>query len=220
MTELWETRFPTPFCNKALALSPEDKQAFVEAKFQEILEILGMDLSHPSLTKTPARLARLYIEEIFSGLDPANFPEVSFYHESLPPGEMIVYKEMTFVSFCEHHLVPFEGKASIGYIPKDKILGLSKLHEIVRYFAKRPQLQERLTAQIADCLVGLLETPDVAVWITARHFCTLTQSASIDSLLQTQVLLGKFENGILEEKDKKKCWEEDKPDSVVLQSFL
>ena len=141
----------------------------MEEHFTKILEELGLDLQDPSLARTPKRLAKMYKEEIFTGLQPDNFPKVSLF-ETDSPLEIQV-KDISFVSFCEHHFLPIFGKATITYTPKGKILGLSSIHEIVHFYAKRPQLQERLTQQIGECFERYLETPDVKVEIEGEHSC-------------------------------------------------
>ncbi|MFZ0565063.1 MAG: GTP cyclohydrolase I FolE [Chlamydiales bacterium] len=185
------TRFPHPVKREKVEISAEIKKAKIEEKIGEILEILGLDLDHPSLTKIPSQIAKSYIDEFFSGLDPRNFPKISFYEEKSQ--QLIAVKNISFVSFCEHHLVPIQGVAHVAYYPQKKIIGLSNINQIVRYFAKRPQLQERLTAQIADSLASLLETEDVGVIISAKHFCMHARNAEDNkSEIQTSVLRGKL----------------------------
>lgn len=185
--------------DKKRVLSPEQKKEKIAQKMGEILEILGLDLSNPTISKTPDRIAKMYVDEIFWGLDPGNFPEITLHKESLPD-ESVYIKKISFVSFCEHHLVPMIGYMNIAYIPKTHLLGFSKIHRIAHYFAAQPQLQERLTAQIADCLSTLLETEDVAVSIEAKHFCVLARGvkdASGDA--ETFVLKGKFKDQLRSE---------------------
>lgn len=154
------------------------------------MEILGLDLSDPSLAKTPARIAKMYAEEIFWGLDHNNFPQLTFQKEETP-NELVVIKNISFVSFCEHHFVPIVGKAHVAYYPEGKIMGLSKVHQIVRYFAKRPQLQERLTQQIADTLSEALETEEIGVSIQAVHFCVIARGVEDHSAeVETRILKG------------------------------
>ena len=136
----------------------------IEEHFAKILEELGLDLEG-----TAKRIAKMYREEIFTGLIPDNFPKISLF--DAPSNQEITIKNISFVSFCEHHFLPMYGKATISYIPNEQILGLSTIHEIVRYFAKRPQLQERLTEQIAQCLKETLKTEDIFVEIEAEHSC-------------------------------------------------
>lgn len=187
------TRFPHPTCKEALALPNEIKKAKIAEKMGEILQILGLDLSDPSLKNTPERIAKMYVDDIFSGLQTKNFPDITTYEEKVSNGPVIV-KNVFLSTFCEHHFVPVAGLAHIAYIPKGKILGLSKIHRIVRYFSRRPQLQERLTAQIADSLSTVLETEDVAVVIQAKHFCIFARGIE-DQLsdVETSLLKGKFD---------------------------
>ncbi len=169
------------------------KQEEIAVKVREILEILGLDTSDPSLAKTPDRVAQMYVHEIFDGLNPDNFPEISHFEENLQGEQVVTIKEIAFVSFCEHHLIPMMGKATISYIPDKKLLGFSKIHQIVRYFAHRPQLQERLTTQIADCLSSLLEIESVAVSLTATHFCVIARAGEDQaSTVQTSICRGQF----------------------------
>ncbi len=141
----------------------------IEEHIAKILEELGLDLREPGLAETPARIAKMYREEIFTGLIPSNFPSISLF--DAPSTQEISIKNISFVSFCEHHFLPFFGKATITYMPHKKILGLSTIHQIVHYFAKRPQLQERLTEQIAQNLKKILETEDLRIDIEAEHSC-------------------------------------------------
>lgn len=172
---------------------PEEKKRLIAEKMGEILTLLGLDLTDPSLAETPHRIAKMYVDEVFVGLNPDNFPEMTFQEEEIP-SELILVKNISFVSFCEHHFVPFAGKAHIAYFPHKRFLGLSKIPRIVHHFAKRPQLQERLTAQIADSLSTLLETDDVAVSLQAQHFCVMARGVEdCNAEMETHVLKGCFE---------------------------
>lgn len=185
------TRYPNPLCKSAI--SSDIKKAQIEEHFRSILQILGLDLRDPSIEGTPARIAKMYVDEVFSGLDPKNFPEIVFHQVDLPH-ELIVVKNISFVSFCEHHFVPMLGNAHVAFFPQKKILGLSKINRIVRYFAKRPQLQERLTAQIADSLSTLLDIQDIAVVTSARHFCVLARGVEDrETTVDMNVFKGRFE---------------------------
>ena len=170
------TRFPSPV-KKSPFSTKEEKIAYIAERFGQIMEALGLDLDDPSLTRTPLRVAKMYVNEVFSGLDPETFPEVRYIDNafSYPNGSNVVLVKAHFTSFCEHHFVPMTGFACVAYIPKKKVIGLSKISRIVRYFAKRPQVQERLSAQIADSLALLLETEDVAVSTSATHFCVMAR---------------------------------------------
>ncbi len=190
------THFPTPLLNDADKQNNAEKIAYIAVRFKEIMECLGLDLSDPSLAKTPERVARMYVNEVFSGLDYNNFPSVSVVDNEFQHSKRgnLVFLKVNFHSFCEHHFVPMNGVAYIGYIPGRKIIGLSKIPRIVRYFAKRPQLQERLTAQIADALSIILEIEHVAVSLTAQHFCVMARGIEDDdSHTTTNVLRGEFE---------------------------
>lgn len=178
------TRFPSSIRREAFLVPKEERMALIEKKFGEILEILGLDLTDSSISKTPSRVAKMYVEEIFEGLDPNNFPAITFQEERLFLNQMLIVKDIALVSFCEHHFVPMMGRAHIAYIPKKRVIGLSKIHRIVRYFSRRPQLQERLTAQISDSLTLLLESDDVAILIDTVHTCVLARGVE-DHLSKT-----------------------------------
>lgn len=188
------TQFPTPVHEKSLKIPDAQKIEQIEEKFKEILEILGLDTSDPSLAETPHRIAKMYVQEVFWGLKPENFPDVSFFPQEMQEeGSNMVFVKVTFTSFCEHHFVPFHGKAYIAYVPNKKLIGLSKIPRIVSYFAKRPQVQERLTSQIADALCMLLENENVAVSLTAEHFCMIARGVEDEnSHTITNVLCGQF----------------------------
>jgi GTP cyclohydrolase I len=153
--------------------TPDDKVKIelIEKHFAEIMNILGMDLSDNSLKGTPHRVARMFVKEIFSGLNPDNKPKIKLFENSFNYNQMLVERNITVNSYCEHHFVPVTGKAHIAYISNGSVIGLSKINRIVQYFAKRPQLQERLTEQIAGELKTALNTEDVAVMIEATHMC-------------------------------------------------
>ena len=191
-----KTRFPSPIVEQANTLSNEEKVEFIATRFKEILEVLGLDLSDDSLSQTPQRIAKMYVNEIFSGLDYNKFPEISYFEDHFQHESKVntVLVKVNFCSFCEHHFVPMPGIAHIAYIPNGQLIGLSKIPRIVRFFAKRPQVQERLTAQIADCLSILLSTEDVAVSITAQHYCVIARGVEDEnSHTITNTLRGQFE---------------------------
>jgi len=152
-------------------LTDDAKISLIENHFKEILQILGMDLTDDSLKGTPYRVAKMYVKETFSGLNPANKPEIKLFENKYHYDEMIIEKNITLFSCCEHHLVPIIGKVHIGYLPNGKVIGLSKMNRLVHYYAKRPQVQERLTMQIADGLKEALHSENVAVMIDADHLC-------------------------------------------------
>ena len=165
------TSIETPMKKDAFKLSDDEKMKKIEANFREIMETLGLDLRDDSLKGTPERVAKMYVKEIFSGLDPANKPKIALFENRYQYNQMLVEKDITFYSNCEHHFVPIFGKAHLAYISNGKVIGLSKLNRIVQYFAKRPQVQERFTMQIAKELQSVLKTEDVAVIIDAKHLC-------------------------------------------------
>ncbi len=161
----------TPLRIDAFELEDDIKVELISKKFKDIMEILGLDLSDDSLKDTPNRVAKMYVKEIFSGLNPANKPAVALFDNKYKYDEMILEKNITFYSSCEHHFVPIIGKAHVAYISNGQVIGLSKLNRIVDYFAKRPQVQERLTMQIAHELKSILKTEDVAIMLDAKHLC-------------------------------------------------
>jgi GTP cyclohydrolase IA len=165
------TSVETPMHADAFALSDAEKMAKIEYHFKEIMHTMGLDLTDDSLKGTPHRVAKMYIKEIFSGLNPANKPKVALFDNKYRYADMLVEKDITFYSNCEHHFVPIIGRAHLAYISNGKVIGLSKLNRIVQYFAKRPQVQERLTMQIAHELRDILGTEDVAIVIDAKHLC-------------------------------------------------
>jgi GTP cyclohydrolase I len=165
------TGIETPMKANAFAISDEEKKKKITSLFAEIMDVMGLDLTDDSLRGTPNRVAKMYIDEIFSGLNPANKPKVALFDNKYQYNQMLVEKNITFYSNCEHHFVPIIGKAHVAYISSGKVIGLSKLNRIVQYYAKRPQVQERLTNQIAEELKAVLQTENVAVIIDAKHLC-------------------------------------------------
>lgn len=173
MDEILKKVLPTPM--KKNGYTNDQKIEMISDKFKEILEILGMDLNDDSLRETPMRVAKMYVNEVFQGLDPASFPKITTIENKMNYDQMIVVQEIECLSMCEHHFLTIDGVATVAYVPKTKVIGLSKINRIVQFFSRRPQVQERLTKQIADCLEYVLETKDVAVHINARHFCVITR---------------------------------------------
>ena len=165
------TSLNTPLREDAFALTDDLKQEIIEDHFNKILQVLGLDLTDDSLRGTPRRLAKMYVKEIFSGLDPRNKPAISLFDNKYRYNQMLVEKHINLNSTCEHHFLPIVGKAHVGYISSGKVIGLSKINRIVDYYARRPQVQERLTMQIARELQKALNTNDVAVVIEAKHMC-------------------------------------------------
>lgn len=152
-------------------LDRKDKIMIIESKFKEIMETLGLDLNDDSLSETPKRVAKMYCNEIFWGLDYDAFPKCTTVQNKMQYNEMVVERNVNVQSNCEHHFVIIDGLATVAYVPKDKVLGLSKINRIVEYFSKRPQIQERLTEQVFHTLQFILDTEDVAVMIDAQHYC-------------------------------------------------
>jgi GTP cyclohydrolase I len=153
----------------------KDKIELIEQYFGKIMDVLGLDLSDDSLAETPKRVAKMYVNEIFWGLDYEAFPKCTAVDNKMQYDEMVVERDINVQSNCEHHFVVIDGLATVAYVPKKKVLGLSKINRIVEYFAKRPQIQERLTEQIFHALQFILETEDVAVMIDAKHYCVASR---------------------------------------------
>lgn len=169
------------------------KQQKIEQAFTDICQALGLDLSDDSLQDTPKRIAKMYVNEIFSGLDYQTFPKISVIDNKMKNDEMILVKDVELISTCEHHFVTIDGIARVAYVPNKKIIGLSKINRIVRFFAKRPQVQERLCQQILIALKALLNTEDVAVHINAVHYCVKSRGVmDSNSSTTTTALSGCF----------------------------
>jgi len=175
------TGLETPMKQNAFDMSNEEKKKRIAILFSEIMDVIGLDLTDDSLSGTPERVAKMYVEEIFSGLDPENKPKIALFDNKYQYNQMLVEKNITFYSNCEHHFVPIIGKAHIAYKSSGKVIGLSKLNRIVQYYAKRPQVQERLTNQIANELKTVLATDDVAVIIDAKHLCVSSRGVKDDT---------------------------------------
>ena len=189
------TSVDTPMRAGAFDQSEDEKIAAIEERFAEIMDILGLDLTDDSLRGTPKRVAKMYVKEIFNGLNPANKPKMALFENKYKYNEMLVEKNISFYSNCEHHFVPIMGKAHIAYISNGTVVGLSKLNRLVDYFAKRPQVQERLTMQIAKELQKNLGTDDVAVLIDAKHLCVASRGVEDDtSSTVTAFYGGKFKD--------------------------
>jgi GTP cyclohydrolase I len=181
----------TPFSD--LALSRDEKYARIKAAMKEVVEVLGLDLGDDSLTETPHRIAKMYVDEIFSGLDYARFPRNSIIENKMGADEMVKVADIGVVSTCEHHFVTIDGTARVAYLPGEKLIGLSKINRIVRFFAQRPQVQERLTRQVLVALQTLLDTEDVAVAIDATHYCVKARGVmDASSVTSTSALGGQF----------------------------
>jgi GTP cyclohydrolase IA len=187
------TSVDTPLRVDAFELSDEEKIDQIALHFGQIMDILGLDRTDDSLQGTPRRVAKMYVKEIFSGLNPANFPDIKLFENKYKYQQMLVEKNILFYSNCEHHFVPIIGKAHVAYISSGKVIGLSKINRIVQHFAKRPQVQERLTVQIAEALRQALETDDVAVVIDATHLCVSSRGVKdVNSSTVTSHFSGQF----------------------------
>ena len=171
----------TPLKPDAFVLTDEEKMAKIEAKFREIMDVMGLDLNDDSLSGTPKRVAKMYVKEIFSGLNPANHPDVKTFDNVYGYNHMLVERDINVNSTCEHHFLPIVGHAHVAYIPNGRVVGLSKLNRIVDHYARRPQVQERLTRQVLQSLQELLGTEDVAVVIDAKHLCVSSRGIQDES---------------------------------------
>lgn len=165
----------TPLRDDAFQKSDDEKIEIIEKHFGEIMRTLGLDLNDESLSGTPYRVAKMYVNEIFYGLNPKSKPEAKKFGNNYNYGDMVVEKNINVTSFCEHHFLPFLGKAHVAYISSGKVIGLSKINRIVDYYSRRPQVQERLTLQIADELQNAMESEDIAVFIESKHLCVSTR---------------------------------------------
>lgn len=174
-------------------LSRQEKYEQIRDSFTDITTALGLDLSDDSLRETPHRIAKMYVDEIFSGLDYHQFPKISVIENKMQVEEMVLVDKIDLVSTCEHHFVTIDGNARVAYIPGERIIGLSKINRIVRFFAQRPQVQERLTQQVLIALQTLLETDDVAITINAVHYCVKSRGVmDSNSATRTTALGGAF----------------------------
>ena len=173
--------------------SDKEKIESIKYHFGKIMETMGLDLDDPSLQKTPERVAKMYVNEVFKGLDESNSPKVSFFENTNKYKEMILVDNIMVYSYCEHHFVPFFGKAAVAYIPKDRVIGLSKINRIVQFLASKPQIQERLTMEIGEKFTKLLETEDIAIYIEANHLCVASRGVKDNnSMTSTTFFGGKF----------------------------
>ncbi|MEO9477334.1 MAG: GTP cyclohydrolase I FolE [Cyclobacteriaceae bacterium] len=185
----------TPMRSDAFVLDDDKKKELIAGHFAEIMNILGLDLEDDSLKGTPMRVAKMYVEEVFSGLNPKNKPKAKLFENKYNYDQMLVEKDITFYSHCEHHFVPIYGKAHVAYFSSGKVVGLSKINRVVQYYAKRPQVQERLTMQIANELKEVLQTQDVAVVLDATHMCVSSRGVSdTNSMTGTAYFDGKFKD--------------------------
>ncbi len=185
----------TPLRSDAFELSAEEKMDQIEEHFRAIMDVMGLDLEDDSLADTPRRVAKMFVKEIFTGLDPANKPNVSLFENKYQYRQMLLERDIKVHSFCEHHFLPIYGVAHVAYLPNRHVIGLSKLNRIVDYYARRPQVQERLTIQIAEELKSILQTDDVAVYIDAKHMCVQSRGIKHEaSSTHTSEFSGRFLN--------------------------
>ncbi len=176
-------------------LSRDKKYQKISQLMTEVVSTLGLDLTDDSLKETPHRIAKMYVDEVFSGLDYKNFPKIAVIENKMQVQEMVKVKDISFTSTCEHHFVTIDGSATVAYIPQGRIIGLSKINRIVRFFAQRPQVQERLTQQILVAMQSLLQTQDVAVTMEAVHYCVKSRGVmDVNSKTQTTALGGCFKD--------------------------
>jgi len=189
------TSYETPLRDDAFDIDDREKIELIENHFREIMNILGLNLTDDSLSGTPRRVAKMFVKEVFSGLNPKNKPETKLFENKFQYNEMLVEKDITLFSYCEHHFVPIFGKAHVAYISSGKVIGLSKINRVVQYYSKRPQVQERLTVQIAEELKDTLKTEDVAVIIDAKHLCVSSRGVQdAASSTVTSHFGGRFQN--------------------------
>ncbi|MCH2046088.1 MAG: GTP cyclohydrolase I FolE [Saprospiraceae bacterium] len=187
------TSIDTPMRDDAFDRTDDEKVELIEEHFRQIMEVLGLDLTDDSLKGTPYRVAKMYVKEIFSGLNPANRPKIALFDNKYQYSQMLVEKNILLQSTCEHHFLPIYGVAHVAYISSGKVIGLSKINRLVQYYAKRPQVQERLSTQILEELKSALETDDIAVYIDAKHMCVSTRGIKdISSSTVTTAYGGKF----------------------------
>jgi GTP cyclohydrolase I len=192
---LIEQGLETPMIDTGL--TPEQKYQRIKGLMSDVVSTLGLDLSDDSLAETPHRIAKMYVHEIFSGLDYSEFPKLSVIDNKMGANEMVKVRNIDLTSTCEHHFVTIDGVAKVAYIPGDKIIGLSKINRVVRFFGQRPQVQERLTRQILVALQAVLETEDVAVSIDAVHYCVKSRGVNdTNSQTSTTALGGCFKENI------------------------
>lgn len=189
----YSSSLDNPLKQGAFDMSDEEKMDKIAKHFEAIMDVMGLDLNDDSLSGTPHRVAKMYIKEIFSGLNPANEPKISLFENNYKYDGMLVEKEIELYSLCEHHFVPIVGKVHVAYFANDRVIGLSKINRIVQHFAKRPQVQERMTMQIVAKLQEVLKTEDVACIIEAKHFCVCMRGVKDgSSITVTSQFKGKF----------------------------
>jgi len=192
---LFDRGLETPMLDTGM--SPEQKYERLKGLMTEVVATLGLDLTDDSLAETPHRIAKMYVQEIFSGLDYQNFPKITVIDNKMQLDEMVRVSDISLTSTCEHHFITIDGTATVAYLPATKIIGLSKINRIVRFFAQRPQVQERLTQQLLVALQALLETDNVAVSIKATHYCVKSRGVQdVNSSTSTTALGGIFKTNL------------------------
>jgi GTP cyclohydrolase IA len=184
------TSVDTPLRPDAFVKSDDEKIIAIQGHFQKIMEELGLDMEDDSLKGTPYRVAKMYVKEIFSGLDPKNKPKISVFDNKYEYNKMLIESDITFNSSCEHHFLPIVGKAHIGYVSSGKVIGLSKMNRIVQYYGRRPQVQERMTMQIFKELKNALQTEDIIVVVEAEHLCVSSRGVNDKSSKTTTIEYG------------------------------
>ncbi len=190
-----ERIFPLPILEEVVGITDNEKIKIIQFHFSKIMETMGLDLSDNSLSHTPYRVAKMYVNEIFSGLKPENKPVISLFENKHGYKGMLVEKDISLYSYCEHHFLPIIGKAHVAYLPNKQFIGLSKINRLVQYYAKRPQVQERLTIQIAEALKEILQHENVAVMIEAEHLCVASRGINdTNSMTTTAEFCGQFED--------------------------
>ncbi len=191
----------TPLRDDAFEKSDAEKIELIQENFAQIMHTLGLDLTDDSLKGTPYRVAKMYVKEIFNGLDPKNRPDARTFSNHYDYSDMVIEKNIQVTSFCEHHFLPFIGKAHVAYISTGNVIGLSKINRLVDYYSRRPQVQERLTLQIADALAEAMGTEDVAVFIDSKHLCVSTRGIrDVSSSTITSEFRGAFKDKATQQK--------------------
>lgn len=184
---------PTPMVDNSH--NDQKKIEIITKHMTEIMKTLGLDLENDSLKETPRRIAKMYVNEVFSGLNPDHFPKMTVIENEMQYDQMVVVQDIQVMSVCEHHFQTIDGYATVAYIPNRKVIGLSKINRVVKFFCRRPQVQERLTKQIADCLQYVLETEHVAVHVSAKHYCVVARGVEdCNSSTSTADLRGHFKS--------------------------
>ncbi|MEQ8684047.1 MAG: GTP cyclohydrolase I FolE [Imperialibacter sp.] len=192
--ELLEIKHSSPCLNDEKRLRDDEKVVIIARHFKSIMETLGLDVNDDSLKATPGRVAKMYVKEVFSGLNPVNKPSISLFENTYGYNEMLVEKDITLYSYCEHHFVPIIGKVHVAYIPAAKVIGLSKINRLTQYYSRRPQVQERLTSEISEGLKEALQTQDVAVCVEAAHLCVASRGVEdTKSNTRTVMYSGRFQ---------------------------